>query len=139
MMIADDGRRRHHPGRYRSTPTSKVSIWRVRRQVRAAGVVVNDFLQTTNANIYAAGDVCLQRKFAHAADATGRIVVENALRDGRKRLSGLTIPWCTYTDPEIAMSSLCARSAGEWHPRQDFHDPDARCCTAVADGEEVGS
>jgi pyruvate/2-oxoglutarate dehydrogenase complex dihydrolipoamide dehydrogenase (E3) component len=105
----------------------------------AAGVVVNDFLQTTNANIYAAGDVCLQRKFAHAADATGRIVVENALRDGRKRLSGLTIPWCTYTDPEIAHVGLHVREAREnGIPVKTFtilmHD----VARAVADGDEVG-
>ncbi|MEP6574673.1 MAG: FAD-dependent oxidoreductase, partial [Gemmatimonadota bacterium] len=66
------------------------------------GVHVDDFLRTSNRRIFAAGDVALQRKFTHMADATARIVVQNALFHGRKRLSDLTIPWCTYTEPEIA-------------------------------------
>ena len=44
-----------------------------------AGVRVNDFLQTTNRRIYAAGDVALEQKYTHAADATARLVVQNAL------------------------------------------------------------
>jgi pyruvate/2-oxoglutarate dehydrogenase complex dihydrolipoamide dehydrogenase (E3) component len=38
------------------------------------GVRVNDYLRTTNRRIYAAGDVALERKFTHMADATARIV-----------------------------------------------------------------
>jgi len=67
-----------------------------------AGVIVDDRLRTTNRRIYAAGDVCSSYKFTHAADATARIVIENALFFGRKTASALVIPWCTYTDPEIA-------------------------------------
>ncbi len=67
-----------------------------------SGVAVNDNLQTTNPRIYAAGDVCMQYKFTHAADAAARIVIQNALFLGQKKFSSLKIPWCTYTDPEIA-------------------------------------
>ncbi len=66
------------------------------------GVIVNDRMQTTNRRIYAAGDVCSRFKFTHAADAQARIVIQNALFYGRKRASALVLPWCTYTDPEIA-------------------------------------
>ena len=66
------------------------------------GVRVNDRLQTTNARIYAAGDVCSRFKFTHAADAMARIVIRNALFLGRAKANSLTIPWCTYTSPEIA-------------------------------------
>ncbi len=66
------------------------------------GVLVNDYLQTNNPRIYAAGDICMDRKFTHAADAAARIVIQNSLFLGRKKLSTLTIPWCTYTYPEIA-------------------------------------
>jgi pyruvate/2-oxoglutarate dehydrogenase complex dihydrolipoamide dehydrogenase (E3) component len=103
------------------------------------GVHVNDFLQTTNARIYAAGDVCLQHKFTHAADASARIVVRNALFLGRKRLSALTIPWCTYTDPEIAHVGLYVWEAQAKNiPVKTFtilmHDVDR----AITDGEEEG-
>ncbi len=72
----------------------------------AAGIMVNDYLQTTNPKIFAAGDVCSQFRFTHMADAMARIVIRNALFFGRARLSALTIPWCTYTDPEIAHVGL---------------------------------
>ena len=77
------------------------------------GVTVNDFLQTTNRRIYAAGDICSRYKFTHAADAMARIVVQNALFFGRKRVSTLTMPWCTYTDPEIAHVGLYPEQAAK--------------------------
>ncbi len=70
------------------------------------GVKVDDHLRTTNPRIYAAGDICLAPKFTHTADFSARIVIQNALFLGRKRFSALTIPWCTYTDPEIAHVGL---------------------------------
>ncbi len=75
------------------------------------GVKVDDQLRTTNKRIYAAGDVCLKHKFTHTADATARIVIQNALFWGRKKLSALTIPWCTYTDPEVAHVGLYEHEA----------------------------
>jgi pyruvate/2-oxoglutarate dehydrogenase complex dihydrolipoamide dehydrogenase (E3) component len=66
------------------------------------GVVVDDRLRTSNRRIFAAGDVCSTFKFTHAADAFARVVIRNALFFGRARASALVIPWCTYTDPEVA-------------------------------------
>ncbi len=77
------------------------------------GVVVDDYLQTTNSRIYAAGDICMNWKFTHAADAAARIVIQNALFLGRKKLSTLTMPWCTYTDPEVAHVGMYERDARE--------------------------
>ena len=72
----------------------------------AKGVEVNDYLQTNNSSIYAAGDVCLKWQFTHAADAAARIVIKNTLFSpfgiGKTKLSSLVMPWVTYTDPEIA-------------------------------------
>lgn len=75
------------------------------------GVQVDDFLKTTNRRIYAAGDVCSAYKFTHAADAMARIVIQNALFFGRRRASSLVIPWCTYTDPELAHVGLYPHQA----------------------------
>lgn len=66
------------------------------------GVHVSDRLRTSNSRIYAAGDICSQYKFTHMADATARIVIQNALFFGRSRASSLVVPWATYTDPEVA-------------------------------------
>jgi len=105
----------------------------------ANGIKVDDHLRTTNPNIYAAGDVCLEYKFTHTAEATARIVVRNALFRGRERLSELVVPWCTYTDPEIAHVGLYpieARRNGI--PVKTYtvlmHD----VARAVMDGEEEG-
>ena len=76
-----------------------------------AGIRVNDKLQTTNPRIYAAGDVCSQFKFTHAADFMARIVIHNSLFMGRAKVSELTIPWCTYTSPELAHVGLSPADA----------------------------
>ncbi len=71
------------------------------------GVEVDDRLRSvTNPNIFSAGDACLLYKFTHTADFTARIVIQNALFGGRKKQSALTIPWCTYTYPEVAHVGL---------------------------------
>ena len=75
------------------------------------GLVVNDYLQTSNGDIYGAGDVAIPYQFTHTADATARIVVRNALFFGRAKMSDLTIPWVTYTDPEVAHVGLYPRDA----------------------------
>jgi len=66
------------------------------------GVVIDDFFRTTNPRIYAAGDICSPYQFTHAADFMARSVLRNALFKGRARHSGLLVPWCTYTSPELA-------------------------------------
>lgn len=76
-------------------------------QLRDNGKVqVNDFLQTTNPSIYAAGDVCSSNEFTHAADAQARIVLRNSLFYGRQRISRLLIPHCTFTTPEVAQVGI---------------------------------
>ena len=104
-----------------------------------AGVRVDDRLRTTNPRIFAAGDVCSAYKFTHNSDAQARIVIQNALFLGRARASGLIVPWCTYTDPEIAHVGLSERDAAERGIAiatfvQELDDVDR----AVLDGETEG-
>lgn len=104
-----------------------------------AGIRVNDFLQTTNPDIYAAGDVCLDHKYTHAAVASAQIVVSNSLFCGQKRLSDLTIPWCTYTDPEIAHVGLYVQEALQAGIQvRTFTILMQDVDRAVTDGEDVG-
>lgn len=103
------------------------------------GVKVNEQLQTTNPRIYAAGDICLKYKFTHTADATARIVIQNALFWGRKKVSALTIPWCTYTDPEIAHVGMYERDAKEKGIEvETYVRPLKDVDRAIVDGEEEG-
>ena len=77
------------------------------------GVIVSDKLRTSNRRVFAAGDICSHYKFTHMADAMARIVIGNALFFGRSRVSSLTVPWCTYSDPELAHVGLSEREAAE--------------------------
>jgi pyruvate/2-oxoglutarate dehydrogenase complex dihydrolipoamide dehydrogenase (E3) component len=103
------------------------------------GVIVDDYLRTSNPRIYAAGDVCSKFKFTHAADAMARAVLRNALFFGRARMSAMVMPWVTYTDPEVAHVGLYeaeARSAGfnVATITESFEDVDR----AILDGEDEG-
>ena len=103
------------------------------------GVQVNDYMRTSNWRIYAVGDVALERKYTHMADATARIVIQNALFLGRKTLSALTIPWCTYTDPEIAHVGIHVQEGRERSMSlKTFTVPMSDVDRAVLDGEDEG-
>ncbi len=106
---------------------------------RTHGIAVDDFLRTSNRRIFAAGDVCAGTVFPHIESAAGRIVVANALQGGRERLSAEIIPWCTFTDPEIAHVGMYVTEARRRNiPVKTFtilmHEVDR----AVVDGEEDG-
>jgi pyruvate/2-oxoglutarate dehydrogenase complex dihydrolipoamide dehydrogenase (E3) component len=75
------------------------------------GVKVNERLQTTNPRVYAAGDICSPYKFTHTADALARILIANALFMARQSISTLVVPWCTYTDPEVAHVGMYEKDA----------------------------
>ncbi len=103
------------------------------------GIQVDDKLRTSNPRVFAAGDVAMAYKFTHAASAAAKIVIQNALFFGSKKLSALHMPWCTYTDPEIAHVGLYEHDAQAKGIEIDtytvhFDDNDR----AVADGEEEG-
>jgi pyruvate/2-oxoglutarate dehydrogenase complex dihydrolipoamide dehydrogenase (E3) component len=79
----------------------------------AQGIHVNEFLQTSNTCVYAAGDVCMEYKFTHAAEAYAQVALQNAFLSDTERQNSLTIPWCTYTDPEVAHVGLYVWQAHE--------------------------
>jgi pyruvate/2-oxoglutarate dehydrogenase complex dihydrolipoamide dehydrogenase (E3) component len=82
------------------------------------GIKVNERLQTTNPRIFAAGDVCSRYKFTHAADAMAQIVIQNALFPhplglGYASVESLIMPWCTFTEPEVAHVGMYEKEAKE--------------------------
>lgn len=103
------------------------------------GVEVDDTLKTTNPKIYAAGDVASRYQFTHAADFMARTVVRNALFWGRGKLSALTIPWATYTSPELARVGLSEAEAEERGvPVDVFRQDFAAVDRAILEGETDG-
>lgn len=103
------------------------------------GITVNDRLQTTNPKIYAAGDVASRYQFTHAADFLARIVIGNALFFGRGQASALTIPWCTYTEPEVAhVGSTVAELESSGTKFHTFTISMSEIDRAILDGEDEG-
>jgi pyruvate/2-oxoglutarate dehydrogenase complex dihydrolipoamide dehydrogenase (E3) component len=75
----------------------------------AHSVKVNEYLQTSQPHIYAAGDVAGPYLFTHMADVQARVVVRNILMPLqmlRQKIDYSVVPWCTYVDPEIATVGL---------------------------------
>ena len=66
------------------------------------GVKVNKSLQTTNKQVYAAGDCCSDKQFTHNSDMQARTVLYNALLFSSIDATKIPLPRATYTDPEIA-------------------------------------
>ena len=108
------------------------------------GVKVNQRLQTSNPRIYAAGDICFPYKFTHTADANAQIVIQNALFPhplgfGYASVESLIIPWCTYTEPEIAHVGMYESEAQAKGIDVDTFTVDlGEVDRAILDGENEG-
>jgi len=73
------------------------------------------------------------------ADAQARILIANALFRGRQKNSKLTVPWCTYTDPEIAHVGMYeADAVAKGMEVSTLTVPLAELDRAVLDGESEG-
>ena len=106
------------------------------------GVRVNQYLQTSQLHIYAAGDIANRLKFTHTADYTARVVVRNILMPFqflRQKVDWSVVPWCTYTDPEVAHVGLGEKGAQQEKIAYDlFRVPLEDVDRAVVESEEAG-
>ncbi len=83
-------------------------------ELDARGFVrVGDDLETTQAGIYAAGDVLGEPAFVYAAAYEGSLAAENALLGEAKRRDYTAIPWVVFTDPQVSGVGLSERQAAE--------------------------
>ena len=105
----------------------------------AKGIEVDDRLQTSNDDVFAVGDVATKYQFTHASDFMARLVVRNALFFGRDKFSNLLIPWCTYTDPEVAHVGLYEHDLEDRGiTYKTFTRPFAEVDRAIVEGETEG-
>lgn len=108
-------------------------------EVGKRGVVVDDRMRTAVPSVYAAGDVAGRYLFTHSAGHEAVRAVRDMFFPGRGTVSDL-VPWCTFTDPELAHAGLTASEA------QERHGPDvavhrmalARSDRARAEGHTEG-
>ena len=78
-------------------------------------IEVNDYMQTRYPNIYACGDVAGPYQFTHTAAHQAWYCAVNALfgRFKKFKVDYSVIPWCTFTDPEVARVGLNEQEARE--------------------------
>ncbi len=80
-----------------------------------AGLRVDARMRTDIPHIYAVGDVAGKYQFTHAAAYQAGIVIANAVFRLPRKADYTLLPWCTYTDPELAsigMNEKAAKDAG---------------------------
>jgi pyruvate/2-oxoglutarate dehydrogenase complex dihydrolipoamide dehydrogenase (E3) component len=104
------------------------------------GVTVDAALRTSASNVWAAGDVAGPYRFTHVADYQARIAAPNALFPLRRKVDYRVVPWCTYTEPEVARVGLTeAEARDRWGDKAGVfrydHDSLDR---ALCDGEPEG-
>ncbi len=103
------------------------------------GLRLDDRLRTTQKHIWGAGDVTGTYPFTHAAGYEGGVVVANAVFRLPRKVDYTFLPWCTYTDPELASIGLNEKAAREAGIRyslwvEDFRGNDR----GLAEGEAAG-
>jgi pyruvate/2-oxoglutarate dehydrogenase complex dihydrolipoamide dehydrogenase (E3) component len=108
-------------------------------RVGPKGIEVDDRMRTNVASVYAAGDVAGRFLFTHAAGHEAIRAVRDMFFPGRGRVRSL-VPWCTFTDPELAHAGMTQAEAREAHGdgvkvwREDLSHSDR----ARAEGEPEG-
>jgi pyruvate/2-oxoglutarate dehydrogenase complex dihydrolipoamide dehydrogenase (E3) component len=108
-------------------------------EFNSKGLQVDRRLRTTQKHIYGAGDVTGAFQYTHAAGYEGGIAVSNAILHLPRKADYTLMPWCTFTDPELAgigMNEKQAQAAdieySVW--TEEFKDNDR----FQAEGESAG-
>lgn len=74
------------------------------KQGKKGELLVNDYLETNLANIYAAGDINAKAMLAHYASRQGEIVAINACNDQKTmKFDKGGLAWCIFTNPQVAV------------------------------------
>jgi pyruvate/2-oxoglutarate dehydrogenase complex dihydrolipoamide dehydrogenase (E3) component len=103
------------------------------------GLKIDDRLRTNHKHIFVAGDTTGSYQFTHAAGYEGGVVLSNAILHLPRKTDYTYLPWCTYTDPELASIGMNEKRAAEagisyavW--TEEFRTNDR----SLAEGEETG-
>ena len=88
-------------------------------------MILNNYLQTTNPKVFAAGDCAGMYQFSHGAEKHIRLLENNFQNNFCEKHSAEDLSWVTFTDPEIATFGLTEEYLKEnnisyWRQDQDF-------------------
>ena len=123
----------------RELNVEKLQVKNAGIEVKAGKLIVDEYLRTTNKNIFVCGDVAGDLQFSHAAELHARLLLNNFFSPLKKKLNNDHISWVTFTNPEIATFGLSEkqikdRNIGYERLEQDFKDDDR----AVTDNYQYG-
>lgn len=123
----------------RSPNTEQMGLEKINLDFDRKGIKTDNRLRTNHKHIYAAGDITGAYQFTHAAGYEGGVVISNAIFHLPRKTNYTLLPWCTYTEPELAsigMNEKRARAAGinytVW--TEEFKDNDR----SLTEGSNIG-
>jgi pyruvate/2-oxoglutarate dehydrogenase complex dihydrolipoamide dehydrogenase (E3) component len=105
------------------------------------GIVVDDSLRTSKPRIFAVGDCNGGPQFTHWAEYEARIATRNALYRGSSKRSMRTLPWVTFTDPEVARVGMTLDEAGSAGNHSQIHEhrfPYSQVDRAICESDTAG-
>ncbi len=107
--------------------------------VKEGRIVTDRRLRTSNRAIYACGDVVGPHQFTHMAEHHAGVALRNALFHFPARIEERVIPWCTFTDPELARVGLSETEAkAQGIAYQAYTFPFEEVDRAITDGATTG-
>ncbi len=108
-------------------------------RVEKGRIVVDEKLRSSNPRIFVIGDVAGGYQFTHVAEHHAGIVLRQAIFRLWWAKPSTVIPWCTYTDPELARVGLSETEAKEQKiAHQVYRFPFEEIDRARAEGETEG-
>jgi pyruvate/2-oxoglutarate dehydrogenase complex dihydrolipoamide dehydrogenase (E3) component len=103
------------------------------------GIPTDARMRTSQGHIFAAGDINGVLPFTHVAGYEGGIVLTNAVLRLPRKADYTKVPWCTYTDPEVASVGLNEKRAQKAGiPYRVLEKRFAENDRALAEGEPLG-
>ncbi|MBI2017424.1 FAD-dependent oxidoreductase, partial [Candidatus Daviesbacteria bacterium] len=92
-------------------PVLDLGLEKAKVKTNHSGIVVNKYLQTSNSNIFAAGDVIGPYLFTHSGNYQGFVASHNAFSRKKIRVNYTTVPRCVFITPEVASVGLSEKEA----------------------------
>lgn len=122
------------------TPNSaSLSLDRAGVRLDRAAVTVDERCRTNVRHIYAAGDVTGRHAFTHMAEHMAKTAITNIAIKLPKRMEDNTIPWVTYTDPEVAALGSSEQELTSRGVHFDVYEfPYGKVDRALAEGQLPG-
>ncbi len=126
-------------GRKPNTDALNLSAAGIR--VNSKGIVVDDSLRTNKPHIFAVGDCNGGPQFTHWAEYEARIATRNALYRGTSKRSMQSLPWVTFSNPEVARVGMTLGEARSVANDTRIHEhvfPYSRLDRAVCESDTTG-